>query len=215
MPFIYELVSGQLCLYIGRTSQSLKERERKHRRQDNTSSSRYIPEYTDWEMKLIEECDESVSPEREYYWYDIKKPLYNKNIPETYQRRKTVPEIVPKEQKPLIVETHRMEEFMTLVTVKDDHWLSPVSLQMNRKTMKFFKNTGEDRLHRISYKLFYPERNIKCVSLTQKCSEPRCCRGDHYMEGYDNTYAIQQQAQARAARAVKSAARCPVGGGQI
>jgi len=104
-----------------------------------------------------------------------------------------------------------MDAFMSFVTVKGDHWLSPVSLTMNRKTMKFFSETGEDRLHRISYKLFYPERNIKHVSLTRKCGEQFCCRGDHFFESCDNTFAVQQQHEARAIRAAKAVTRCPAG----
>lgn len=92
--------------------------------------------------------------------------------------------------KTLAQSIHRMDAFMTFIDISGDHWLSPVSLRLNRKTVAF-KDTGEDRLHRISYKLFYPERNIKNISLTRKCSAERCARGDHYFEGCDNSYAVE------------------------
>jgi len=87
MVGIYELVSGQLCLYVGQTVQTLKERGSKHRVKSNDTHSRYIPDYIDWEIKLIEECDEAVATAREQYWYDTKKPLYN------YQRPGQTPKL--------------------------------------------------------------------------------------------------------------------------
>jgi len=81
MAKIYELVSGQLCLYVGKTLQSLQQREREHRCNSNRARSKHIPDYTEWEIKLIEECDGDISTAREQYWYDIKKPLFNYQRP--------------------------------------------------------------------------------------------------------------------------------------
>jgi hypothetical protein len=81
MVKIYELVSGQLCLYVGKTSMPLSLRVNAHRSKSNKCHSKYIPDYTDWEIKLIEECDDALATEREQYWYDTKKPLYNKIRP--------------------------------------------------------------------------------------------------------------------------------------
>ena len=79
--FIYGLYSGQLVLYVGKTNVSLKSREANHRTPSNKTSSRYIPPYIDWEIKLIEECKESDGALREQYWYDTLKPLYNRCRP--------------------------------------------------------------------------------------------------------------------------------------
>jgi transketolase C-terminal domain/subunit len=81
MAKIYELVSDQLCLYVGKTGVSLGERASRHRCKGNTTFSRHIPDYTEWDIKLIEECDDAVATEREQYWYDTKKPLYNYKRP--------------------------------------------------------------------------------------------------------------------------------------
>ena len=75
--FIYGLYSGQLVLYIGKTIVSLKARATNHRSTCNKTSSRYIPPYIDWEIRLIEECQDAQGTLREQYWYDTLKPLYN------------------------------------------------------------------------------------------------------------------------------------------
>jgi predicted GIY-YIG superfamily endonuclease len=74
--FIYTLVSGQLILYIGKTV-NLERRRCKHRSKFNTTSSRHIPSYIDWEIKLLEECSTDASNLREQYWIDELKPFYN------------------------------------------------------------------------------------------------------------------------------------------
>ena len=73
---IYALMSGQLVLYVGKTADP-KEREYMHRSKHNTSGSRHIPPYTDWNMKLLEKCSTELSKLREQYWMDQLKPLYN------------------------------------------------------------------------------------------------------------------------------------------
>lgn len=79
--FIYGLYSGQLVLYVGKTTSSLRKREIHHRSKCNNASSKYIPVYIDWEIRLIEECEESEGTLREQYWYDTLKPLYNRQRP--------------------------------------------------------------------------------------------------------------------------------------
>jgi hypothetical protein len=86
MAKIYELVSGQLCLYVGKTVQTLQRRVNDHRCKSNTTFSKHIPDYTDWDIKLIEECDDALATKREQYWYDTKKPLYNYKRPGQTQK---------------------------------------------------------------------------------------------------------------------------------
>ena len=81
---IYELVSGQLCLYVGQTVRTLKRRAYVHKYKSNSTASRHIPNNIDWEIKLIEELPETTREQatvRERYWFEIKKPLYNENVP--------------------------------------------------------------------------------------------------------------------------------------
>jgi hypothetical protein len=78
---IYSLVSGQLILYVGKTKRSLQERENEHRHNNNDCSTRHIPSYIDWHIKLLEECNHNNSVSREQYYYDILKPLYNEKRP--------------------------------------------------------------------------------------------------------------------------------------
>lgn len=80
MKFIYALVSGQLILYVGQTN-NMVNRERQHRHKQPTCTSKNIPDYIDWEMKLLEQCDDNNATMRERYFYDTLKPLYNKCIP--------------------------------------------------------------------------------------------------------------------------------------
>ena len=73
---IYALMSGQLVLYVGKAVDP-RNREYQHRSKHNTTASRHIPSYTEWNMKLLEECPIDVSRLREQYWMDELKPLYN------------------------------------------------------------------------------------------------------------------------------------------
>ena len=77
MTFIYALVSGELILYVGQTNRSLTTRAYSHRSKSNRTGSKYIPDYIDWMIKLLEECDSSVRYIREQFYYDNLKPLYN------------------------------------------------------------------------------------------------------------------------------------------
>ena len=90
MVFIYALMSGQVVLYVGQTIQTLKKREYGHRCKVNEASSKHIPDYIDWTMELLEECDEASKTIREQYYYDTLKPLYNEyrpgQTPKEYRR---------------------------------------------------------------------------------------------------------------------------------
>ena len=82
MTHIYALVSGQLVLYVGKTKLSLKRRESCHRcKKSNRCSSKYIPEYIDWTMKLLETVADDKAIEKEQHYYDTLKPLYNYQRP--------------------------------------------------------------------------------------------------------------------------------------
>ena len=71
----------QLVLYVGQTIKTLNQRAWRHRSKSNDTASRHIPEYTDWEIKLLEECNDDVGTAREQYYYDILKPFYNVKRP--------------------------------------------------------------------------------------------------------------------------------------
>jgi hypothetical protein len=81
MTRIYALVSGQLVLYVGQTRNTLRKREREHRSKGNTSCSKYIPDDIDWEIKLLEECEDVIATTREQHYYDTLKPFYNRCRP--------------------------------------------------------------------------------------------------------------------------------------
>jgi hypothetical protein len=81
MTRIYALVWGQLVLYVGQTRQTLKQRERRHRNKGNKACSKYIPKDIEWEIKLLEECEDDIATRREQYYYDTLKPFYNRCRP--------------------------------------------------------------------------------------------------------------------------------------
>ena len=76
MTHIYALVAGQLILYVGKTN-DMKERLRFHKRKGDKTHSKYIPEYIDWSMKLLETVADDQAVIKEQYYYDTLKPLYN------------------------------------------------------------------------------------------------------------------------------------------
>jgi predicted GIY-YIG superfamily endonuclease len=81
MTHIYALVSGQLILYVGSTNR-LKKREHWHRHSKyNYTTSRYIPDYIDWTMKLLETVPDEQRTIKEQLYYDTLKPLYNRYRP--------------------------------------------------------------------------------------------------------------------------------------
>ena len=75
MAIVYALMSGQLCLYVGSTIQSLKKREYKHTYRTD------IPDYIEWTMVTLEECSDNIKRVREQFYYDTMHPLYNKVRP--------------------------------------------------------------------------------------------------------------------------------------
>lgn len=81
MVKIYALVSGQLILYVGKTTLTLKRREQNHRSNWNDTSSKYIPSYIDWTIKLLEEVTNDQDVIKEQYYFDTLKPLYNRCRP--------------------------------------------------------------------------------------------------------------------------------------
>jgi len=81
MARIYALMAEQLVLYVGQTKRDLRKRELEHRHWSNATTSRYIPDYIDWTIHLLEECDDIYSTQRERYYYDTLKPLYNRYRP--------------------------------------------------------------------------------------------------------------------------------------
>ena len=87
MVKIYALVSGKLVLYVGKTIQSLKQRECEHANKNNTTSSRHIPDYVDWTIKLLEEVTDDQSVLKEQYYYDTLKPLYNTYRPGNIEKQ--------------------------------------------------------------------------------------------------------------------------------
>jgi len=78
---IYALMSRQLVLYVGKTKQTLKDRERSHRSVSNHTTSKYIPDWIDWEIKLLEEVPDDQTTTKEQHYYDTLKPLYNRQRP--------------------------------------------------------------------------------------------------------------------------------------
>lgn len=80
MTHIYALVSGQLILYVGKTG-NMKKREIQHRCKTNTSHSRYIPEYIDWTIRLLETVTDDQGTVKEQHYYDTLKPFYNNKRP--------------------------------------------------------------------------------------------------------------------------------------
>ena len=77
---MYALVSGQLILYVGQTG-NMANRERQHRQKQPTCTSKHIPDYIEWDMKLLEKCEDALAVSRERHFYDTLKPLYNKCVP--------------------------------------------------------------------------------------------------------------------------------------
>lgn len=85
MARIYALKAGDLVLYVGRTIQTLSIRASHHHSPTNDCTSRYIPDWIEWEIVLLEECADDLGVTREQFYYDTLKPLYNKCRPgQTY-----------------------------------------------------------------------------------------------------------------------------------
>ena len=78
---IYALMSGQLVLYVGKTKISLKDRAYTHKNKGNTTCSKYIPKYIDWEIVLLDEVPDEEGLKWEQHYYDLLMPLYNYKRP--------------------------------------------------------------------------------------------------------------------------------------
>jgi hypothetical protein len=78
---IYALVWGELVLYVGKTNTSLKQRAASHRTPSNIAHSKYIPDYMDWEIVLVDEVPDEEGTKWEKYYYDELMPLYNRCRP--------------------------------------------------------------------------------------------------------------------------------------
>jgi hypothetical protein len=78
---IYALVSDYLILYVGKTNTSLKQREASHRTPSNTTCSKDIPDYMDWEVVLVDEIPDDEATQWEQHYYDELMPLYNRYRP--------------------------------------------------------------------------------------------------------------------------------------
>ena len=74
---IYALMWGELILYVGKTVRSLKQRAASHRTSSNMACSKYIPDYMDWEIVLVDEVSDEEGTKWEQYYYDELMPLYN------------------------------------------------------------------------------------------------------------------------------------------
>ena len=74
---IYALMWGELILYVGKTVTSLKQRAASHRTPSNMTCSKYIPDYMDWEIVLVDQVPNEEGTKWEQYYYDELMPLYN------------------------------------------------------------------------------------------------------------------------------------------
>ena len=75
---IYALMWGNLVLYVGKTKQTLQKRAIKHRSlKSNKTCSKYIPNYIQWEIVLIDTVPDDEATKWEQYYYDELMPLYN------------------------------------------------------------------------------------------------------------------------------------------
>jgi excinuclease UvrABC nuclease subunit len=70
-------MDSDLVLYVGRAT-NMRNRLYKHRSAKSSSVANEFPDYIDWVMTQLEECDETNQREREQYWMNKLNPLYNK-----------------------------------------------------------------------------------------------------------------------------------------
>jgi predicted GIY-YIG superfamily endonuclease len=80
MTHIYALVSGQLVLYVGKTN-DVNRREGEHRSKNEKTHSKYIPDYIDWTLRVLQTVPKDKEIVKEQYYYDTLKPLYNNRRP--------------------------------------------------------------------------------------------------------------------------------------
>jgi hypothetical protein len=79
---IYALMSGDLILYVGKTTQLLGLRAAHHRcHKSNNTSSKNIPKDYEWEIVLLDEVPDAEGRKWERHYYDTLDPLYNERVP--------------------------------------------------------------------------------------------------------------------------------------
>lgn len=81
-------MSGQLVLYVGQTRKTLARRASNHRAPTNTCGSKNIPRYIEWNIKLLEECEETHASDWERFYIEMYMPPYNQIIPGRFQEYK-------------------------------------------------------------------------------------------------------------------------------
>ena len=74
---IYAIMSDQLVLYVGKTTMTLRKRSFQHRAPNNKAGTRHIPKDQPWTMVELEICNSETVHEREGFWINKLKPLYN------------------------------------------------------------------------------------------------------------------------------------------
>ena len=122
---IYALMWGELVLYVGKTIISLKDRARTHKNEGNTTCSKYIPKYIDWEIVLLDEVPNDEGLKWEQYYYDTLMPLYN------YKRPGQTKKEYAKEWRKTehAKEKHRIEQRAYYYRKKDRPVIEPVIVQ--------------------------------------------------------------------------------------
>jgi hypothetical protein len=77
---IYELVDSRfpdVCLYVGRTKNSLNARLCNHKAPGNLRSISSYPDKSYVIIRLLERCPERVRTQREFHWIETLNPRYN------------------------------------------------------------------------------------------------------------------------------------------
>ena len=95
---IYDNTNGN-C-YIGSTKQKINQRLKSHRGKFNGCESRNIIKNNDYEVIILEECDEEDRFIREQYWVDNSEKVINKTniIHDKENRRKWLNDYKPKKK---------------------------------------------------------------------------------------------------------------------
>ena len=81
MVSIYALETDGLIWYIGSTTVVNNRKIAHKNRVDKGVSADLIPIEYEFEFKILEECDSENRLVRERYWYELLKPLNNKEVP--------------------------------------------------------------------------------------------------------------------------------------
>ena len=109
MKYIYALMSGQLVLYIGQTS-NYSKRFTQHYRRKSSCGSKEIPADMKIDYLIIECCYEDCHANiREAYYINLLNPLYNEKIYNKKDYRVTL----TKKNSPYIIKN--INKFVTLI----------------------------------------------------------------------------------------------------